>query len=1102
MVRWGAMQTRARLLPALLPLLLGACGGEAEAPSAADVLARQRAASFYMESEFSRALAELEPLAEREDAALDDLVHAASVALEPEIGDAARARAWIGRARELAPDDPRVLWNEHRLAGIDGDLARSESLLRGVLEQAPDDIPAKLALASVLVDLDRGAEAETLYREVHAVGPDRAGSWYVTAVYRLFRLSLVAGRDAEADVFQKEHERLVERGVKAPELPDIDRGTFGSIPAPRSEELYPRAAGELAEALAAGAWTLGAPARQELPRMSALRALPRSAPALGTDSQLTQQGGNLGHVHAVPPAQDALLSFGEGGLQVLRWSNAQYAAETLIDEPVAAAAVFDLGAGNRQGGDGDADVVAALGAALVLLERQGDAFERRAEPLLELPAAPAALLPVDFDHEGDVDLLAVGPFGARLLRNDGLDAPGGAFTDATAGAGLPEDGVFAWCASEDLDRDNDVDLIFGGPGGAVLASNERGGRFSDASASLPRGLEAGARCGDFDGDGWADLQALDGATWLGGPSGGWRPGPAHARTPGPALLASDLEGVLPDAVVFDKEGDGAPDLASLEDGALATRAAAPEPGSTSVVLALQGDKDNRAGLGAVVEVLLGPAYRRVYWRGGALAVATHGRAQVDVVRVSWPNGVVQNAVGLPGSGSFALAQREGLIGSCPFLYTWDGERFVFISDVLGITPLGLPMAPGRLVPPDHDEYVLIRGRDLKPRDGEYVLQLTEELREVTYLDRARLDVIDHPAGVEVFPNERFTFPPFPEPHVHTVQDALAPRSAAASDGGDWTAELARDDGVLAKPFRALGGQFQGLAEPWYVELAFDPERVRAAPKLRLVLNGWLYWTDASVNMAAAGHPAAEFVPPLLQVPDGEGGWREAGLLGFPAGKLKAMVVDVGAALDREDPRLRVFTSLQLYWDSIRLAVDADDAPLQVTELEPAAAELWQRGFSKPLPHPAHPELCTFDWDALEAEPRWNQHPGLYTKLGPCRELVRAVDDRFAILGAGDALTLRFPAAGLPPLPAGYERDYLLYLDGWAKDRDPNTLEALYVEPLPFHGMSGYPYRPDERFPDDPLHADYRLEWNTRPGRRLIPDLSMTSDSGADDSGVR
>jgi hypothetical protein len=96
---------------------------------------------------------------------------------------------------------------------------------------------------------------------------------------------------------------------------------------------------------------------------------------------------------------------------------------------------------------------------------------------------------------------------------------------------------------------------------------------------------------------------------------------------------------------------------------------------------------------------------------------------------------------------------------------------------------------------------------------------------------------------------------------------------------------------------------------------------------------------------------------------------------------------------------------------------------------------------------------------------------------------------FAILGSGDALELRFDARELPPVAEGLRRDYLIYLDGWAKDRDPNTIEALQVEPLPFHGMSGYPYRSDESYPQTEEHQRYRREWNTRPALRWIRPLA-------------
>jgi hypothetical protein len=33
--------------------------------------------------------------------------------------------------------------------------------------------------------------------------------------------------------------------------------------------------------------------------------------------------------------------------------------------------------------------------------------------------------------------------------------------------------------------------------------------------------------------------------------------------------------------------------------------------------------------------------------------------------------------------------------------------------------------------------------------------------------------------------------------------------------------------------------------------------------------------------------------------------------------------------------------------------------------------------------------------------------------------------------------------------------------------------------MPFHGMSTYPYSPDEHYPDDARRTAYQLEWNNR-----------------------
>ncbi len=1105
------------------------------------MLARDRAADLATRARWSEALEILEPLVRGKQATLEDLLRAANVQLAITEADdrAAKARPLVERARALAPEDPRVLWCEYRLAAVDYDSRAALVVLRRLHARVPGDHTVTLALASTLDDLDEPEleqEAQRLYRELLAIPAEQMGGWRMTALYRLGQSLIRQDMAAEGQALFDEMGVLEARGVSRPGVPAHEPDTLGAVQ-PHTPGLF---ALPTREFRATKLRTLALGPAAGLVDVRVLQLTPSVTRDVGAGIGVDRE-----ELYGFEP-HATLLAFGPGGVRI--------GSTTEVPRSVYAGAVLDLvpldrmNAGAIKGTDGkqkdesdrELDLVLGDVEGLRMLENTGAAGDAGTRPLATL-AGGVTLLELDFDHDGDVDVLACTAGGPRVLRNDGLDGTGG-FTDASEHAGLPAGIGAGWRAlAEDFDRDNDVDLLFLAPegGGVKLASNERGGRFVDASVDLPAGLTGGWIVpADFDGDSWPDLAlvtagevVLHTRTALGGwtstprriaiagaPTGepravDWNLDGAFdllwpsAQAPASGLCAPGFSGggaafTLGEAFassragrasvrVADLDGDHDQDLVRLDETGLSAYLA--EGSGDGLVLALQGHKDNARGIGAIVELRAGLAYRRLYYRGQPELIGFGGNP-IDVLRVTWPNGVVQGLFGLQPGIERLIAQRVGLIGSCPFLYTWNGTTYEFVTDVLGITPLGLPMAPGMpgsapmIVPPDHDEYVLVKGEQLVPKDGFYEVQLTEELREVTYLDRIRLDVLDHPAGVEVFPNERFTFPPFPEARTHTVEDPLVPRTAIDQAGQDWARELARDDRCFAVPFEEQPGPYLGLASAHCLELSFDATRVRDATRLRLFLNGWFYWTDASVNMAVAPHPDLEFVPPLLSVPDGTGGWKDLGPLGFPAGKLKTMVVDVSALLNRDDPRLRLSSTLRLYWDSIRLATEAHDAPLVTTALEPVSAELWQRGFSRSfLPFGPHAGEW-FDWDELAPIPRWNQHPGLYTRFGDTVALMGAIDDRFVILGAGDALTVRFDARGLPPLPDGWRRDFLVFLDGWAKDRDPNTLEALYVEPLPFHGMSAYPYGADEGYPEDEAHRAYRREWNTRPATHWIEPL--------------
>ncbi|HEX6882818.1 MAG TPA: FG-GAP-like repeat-containing protein [Planctomycetota bacterium] len=1086
-------------------------GGEDGAASLAVVLARERAAAHFAGGDLARARGELAPLLASDEVELEDLVRAAAVEFLDR-GRGGEPGPLLARIEARAPGHPVLHYARARLALEQGDLAGARAHFEAVLADRPDDAAARVGLGAVLDDLGHPEEARAQLAEVVARGVEQGGGWYVQAVHRLHLLARRRGPEDEAQRLGDLFQQLTDLGYRAASEAELDRGTLvGVAPAP----------GGSAGAVAG-----------RVPEFEAEElALPELAGAHALLARDLDGDGDTDFLAAT-----------SAGLWAAFAGPAGYALEQVLAGRIEHVRAFDLANAD------ELDLLVTRGGELLLLEHRsgaelllGRADVGRWKPselvLPSLPAPVADLAAVDFDHDGDLDWLVVGAFGARLLRNDGAaprggpDDPRGSFVDASAEASLPRDVALAWCVTEDLDGDQDVDLLLGGPGGLFLMDGLRAGRFEDVAArrfgAAPIGPVA-PLCADLDADARPDL-LLPGAParlWRQREVGSFAAEELHTTVgTEPRALDLDLDGTLdllwraadgtPAGVLgFGLEvarpfalgaGSGPLAVADLEaDLDLDLVRAGPRglellrcvgPVGRAVRIELAGFKDNRRGIGAVLEARTRGLYRRLYGRGEPELLGFGAHAALDVLRVTWPNGAVQTRLDLAPSAAALLdaarlAQPESLIGSCPFLYAWNGRTFGFVTDVLGVTPLGLPLAPGVLVPPDHDEYVLVRGEELVPRDGRLVLQLTEELREVTYLDHARLEVLDHPAEIAVHPNERFTFPPFPEPHVHTVRAPLAPRRATGSDGRDWSAALGSVDGVHARPFEPLAPQFLGLATPHWLELEFDPQRTRGAPRLRLVATGWFFWTDASVNVASARTPGVAFVPPTLEVEGPDGTWRAAGPpLGFPAGKSKTMVVDVTELVDRERPRFRIASTLRLYWDALTLAVDADDGERRVTPLEPARAYLWSRGFSEPLPGATPDQPERFEWERLTRERRWDPHPGDYTRLGEVLPLVTTVDDCFVILASGDALTLEFDARGLPPLPPGWRRDYLLYLDGWAKDRDPNTLSAQAVEPLPFHGMSAYPYGPDERFPDGQRHRAWRAEWNVRRIRPWIAPLA-------------
>ncbi len=394
-------------------------------------------------------------------------------------------------------------------------------------------------------------------------------------------------------------------------------------------------------------------------------------------------------------------------------------------------------------------------------------------------------------------------------------------------------------------------------------------------------------------------------------------------------------------------------------------------------------------------------------------------------------------------------------------------------------------------PADTREWLVVPGASLAPSKGRLVLDFTEELWETVYFDLAELRALDHPAGVELLANEKMVPPPFPEKRLYALTRPLTPR-ALDGEGRDRTREIAAEDGVYLAGFAPT--RYQGIVAPH--ELILELPEARRGGSVMLYLTGWIQYADTSINVSLAQRRDLAAEGPVLEVPDGDGGWKTVlAPMGYPAGKTKTMPVDLSGLLDRSDPRVRIRTNLAIFWDRIAYTVGDPEPPLRVTPLPLASAQLFFRGFSRMVREsPDGPQV--FLHDDLSREPRWADMAGRYTRLGGVRELLAAADDRYVVLKGGDAVRLAFDAGALPPLPTGWTRDYLVVLDGWEKDADKNTVAGQTVEPLPFHGMDDADYgkgtgRAEAALPaaaaaaagaeESPAHREFVREYLTRPG---------------------
>jgi cytochrome c-type biogenesis protein CcmH/NrfG len=674
----------------------------------------------------------------------------------------------------------------------------------------------------------------------------------------------------------------------------------------------------------------------------------------------------------------------------------------------------------------------------------------------------------------------------------------------------------------DFDHDGWMDLAFTheeSPA-VTLWRNNHGEAFDRVQLPETNWVRAfGVAAFDYDNDGWVDLVAV----------GETKEGKGEVRL-FRNLGADGFKDVTADVgldkiqlkdpraiITGDYDGDGATDLLITQNHGPSVLLRN-EGGNQNhwLRLSLKGLADNKSAIGTKVEVFAAGNRQKFEIAGSNgylgqnstdIVIGLGDAKEADIVRMLWPTGVLQDEINVAGDRQQDFTEIDRRGSSCPTLFVWNGERYKLVADMLGAGVVGHWVGPGQRDVPRPVEWIKIdrstirekrdsdsdggpRTSDVsenndksgfagvrgpKSEAGLLSFRFMEPLEEAVYLDQARLLAVDHPADVDVYPNEYFaSTPPYPEFKVVVSKstDARPPAGAWDEHGHNVLPDLLahRYFGDFALT------QFQGFAKPHSLTLDLG-QAYRGGP-LWLLLHGEVEYFSAN-SMYAASQAGVHAISPYVEVLGADGAWvRVIDDMGFPAGGPRTMTADLTGKLPLGTQKVRITTNLQIYWDSILIDRTTQDAGVRLLPVPLVRADLGFHGFPLKI-EGTPPGNVQYIYEKVSATGPYTRPMGTYTRYGDVLPLLTALDDQLVVFGSGDEVRLDFDPSQIPALPQGWVRDYFFAANGYEKDMDFYAAEGNFVAPLPFLKMTDYPYTPGKSFPLDDAHVNYLLEYNTR-----------------------
>ena len=720
----------------------------------------------------------------------------------------------------------------------------------------------------------------------------------------------------------------------------------------------------------------------------------------------------------------------------------------------------------------------------------------------------------DADHDGDLDILSVGSSGLQIYYNK-LDGTFELRVENGVNLDIPLNQVLV----VDLDRDRDADLVLIGEVENVVWSNELtwryeaiehlaefssriftsatvldvdlDGRLEIATASETSGLEIWKteRSGwqttrvpfepsakivqlesqDFDGDGRRDLLIVH--------DSGFVIMDLHTKM---ALASHALNDVSYALVVYSEASSGPVLITVSEDGVMLWRAGIGRHRFMSLLPTGKTSADqmrsNASGIGTYVKTRADTRWslndNHSSHSGSSqslrpMMIGSGGASKANYVELLWSDGVHQTEIDLAFGELHKVEEAQRQLASCPVVFVWNGEKYEFLSDVLGVAALGYFYKPGQQTPVRPFERILLPEGLMQSRDGRFEIKIGEPMEEVLYLDTAKLIYYDLPRGWDIVLDERLNVAsPSPTGSPLFFRREWLPTVADSNKSDNALEQLKSPDRIAVDP-GPVDKRFIGLLEDEHIlTLEFDePLPTKGAV---LVAEGWVEFPYSQTSFSAY-QSSVSFSAPTLEVQDEGGDWHVLEeQFGYPAGMPRQMALPL-TNLPIGSSALRIRSNLEIYWDYVKVVQTEQSTQIKTGDAKLESAVVRVSGFAR---RTTGAQRIPY-YDYSDRSPYWSAKfaTGFYTNTGDAMELVEKLDNAVAIIGSGEEVHLEFEMP-TESVPEDFVRRYAIDFRGWAKDMDLYTTTGNIVEPIPYLAEL------DEEtlIERDKLHSKYNLRF--------------------------